>query len=84
LGGYIAPHLPQIFGYQLRTLFVVSGFMRGLVVFFFLRQVKEVRHVSEISSWELITGRPDNGEDEKPGGIFRFRKKESIADEDDD
>jgi len=75
LGGYIAPQLPVIFSYQLRTLFLVSGVLRGLVVLLFLRQIKEVRNVSSVSSWQLITGRGDNADDEKERGKFTFRKR---------
>jgi MFS family permease len=73
LGGYIAPLLPELFGYQLRTLFVISGVLRALVAFFFLRQIKEVRNVTDISNWELITGRSTNGEGAR--GKFTFRKR---------
>ena len=75
LGGYIAPLLPVILTYQLRTLFLVSGMLRGLVVLLFLRQIKEVRNVSSVSSWQLITGRGDNTDDEKGRGKFSFRKR---------
>ncbi len=81
LGGYIAPVLPSILGYQLRTLFLISGILRGLVVLLFLRQIKEVRNVTAISSWELITGRPN---DEKPRGKFTFHKNKPSDAEDDD
>jgi MFS family permease len=72
LGGYIAPLLPPLFGYPLRTLFVISGVLRGLVALILLRQVKEVRNVTDISNWDLITGRNVNGE--KARGKFTFRK----------
>jgi MFS family permease len=57
LGGYIAPHLPEIFGYQLRTLFTISGVMRGVVVLLLLRKITEVRRVTDISTWELLKRR---------------------------
>ncbi len=76
LGGFIAPQLPSLLGYPLRTLFVISGVLRGIVALIFLRQIKEVRHVSDISNWQLLTGRGNNGgEEEKPKGKFTFRKK---------
>ncbi|MDD5337823.1 MAG: MFS transporter [Dehalococcoidales bacterium] len=74
IGGVIAPHLPPLLGYPLRTLFVISGVLRAVVVVFLLRQIKEVRNVSEISSWQLLTGH--SGEEEKPKGKFTFRKKD--------
>lgn len=76
LGGVIAPYLPPLLGYPLRMLFVISGVLRGVVAIIFLRQIKEVRNVSDISSWQLLTGRGNNGEEEeKPKGKFTFRKK---------
>ncbi len=57
LGGYIAPRLPELFGYQLRTLFTISGAMRALVVILLLRKITEVRRVADISTWELLKGR---------------------------
>jgi MFS family permease len=84
LGGYIVPHLPVIFSYQLRTLFLISGVLRGVVVLFMLRQIKEVRNVSSISSWQLITGRANNGDDEKARGKFSFHKRKSVDEEDSD
>lgn len=56
-GGYIAPHLPAIFGYQLRTLFTLSGVLRAIAVVIVLRTIVEVRHVPQISTLRLLTGR---------------------------
>ncbi len=56
-GGYIAPHLPEIMGYQLRTLFTVSGVLRGIIVLLLLRTIFEVRHVSKIGTFRLLMGR---------------------------
>lgn len=75
LGGVIAPYLPPLNGYPLRTLFVISGVMRGIVVLIFLRQIKEVRNVTDISNWQLLTGRGNGDEAEKPKGKLTFRKK---------
>ncbi len=74
LGGYIAPLLPVILTYQLRTLFLISGVLRAIVVLLLLRQVKEVRNVTDVSNWQLITGRGNNTEDGKPRAKFTFRK----------
>jgi MFS family permease len=75
LGGVIAPHLPEIMGYQLRTLFVISGVMRGLVVLFLLRHIKEVRDVTNISSWQLLMGQRNGDDEEEPKSKFTFHKK---------
>ncbi len=75
LGGVVAPHLPPLLGYPLRTLFVISGVMRGIITLIFLRQIKEVRNVTDISNWQLLTGR-GNGDEEKPKGKFTFRKRD--------
>jgi MFS family permease len=55
-GGFIATHLPVTFGYQLRTLFALSGALRGLVVLFLLRQINEVRRVPRMTARELLIG----------------------------
>jgi MFS family permease len=55
--GYIAPRLPELLGYQLRTLFVVSGALRAVVVLLALRHVTEVRHVSGVGTFRLLMGR---------------------------
>jgi len=57
LGGYLASHLPSLLGYQLLTLFLVSGLLRGLVAVTLLRRVCEVRQVRETGSTELLFGR---------------------------
>ena len=61
IGGFLAPHLPVLFGYQLRSLFTVSGVLRALVVLLLLRKVVEVRRVPNITTWQLLTGRSGNG-----------------------
>jgi MFS family permease len=48
VGGYITPHLPSLLGYQLRTLFTISGLCRAGVVAILLRQLIEVRRVPSI------------------------------------
>ncbi len=55
-GGYLAPHLPALLGYQLRTLFTMSGIFRLVAVILLLRTVVEIRHVSKISSFRLLFG----------------------------
>lgn len=57
-GGYLTPHLPALFGYQLRTLFTLSGVLRLVAVLVFLRSIVEVRHVSKISTFRLLFGSP--------------------------
>jgi MFS family permease len=56
-GGYIAPHLPETLGYQLRTLFTVSGVLRGIIVLLVLHTISEVRHVPKIGTFRLLMGR---------------------------
>lgn len=58
IGGYIAPHLPALLGYQLRTLFTISGVCRALVVILMLRMLVEVRHVPSMSLSQFLLGRP--------------------------
>ena len=56
-GGYIAPHLPALLGYQLRTLFTLSGVLRAVAIFLVLGTIAEVRHVPKISTFHLLWGR---------------------------
>jgi MFS family permease len=82
LGGYIAPHLPELLGYQLRTLFLISGVLRAIVVLFLLRKLVEVRRVGDISYRQLLLGRPGDNGGEKGWGKFSFRKRKSGGGED--
>lgn len=54
LGGYLAPHLLKTFGYQILTLFVISGVLRFVVVVGFFSSIKEVRKVSKVSAFEVF------------------------------
>jgi len=54
IGGYLAKHLPVIFGYKLLSLFFISGILRFLVVGLFSRKLKEVRTVEDISARDLF------------------------------
>jgi MFS family permease len=56
-GGYIAPHLPEMLGFQLRTLFTISGVLRGIFALLILRTIFEVRHVPKIGTFRLLMGR---------------------------
>ncbi len=56
VGGYITPHLPSFLGYNLRSLMLISGLARGLVVLIFVRSIVEVRHVPKISLKQFILG----------------------------
>jgi MFS family permease len=60
-GGYIAPHLPVVFGYQLRTLFTLSGVLRAIAIVLMLRTIVEVRHVAKINTFRLLFGRLKRG-----------------------
>jgi MFS family permease len=60
-GGYLAPHLPEMLGYQLRTLFTISGVLRGVFIFLILRTIIEVRHVPKVSMFRLLMGRTNQG-----------------------
>jgi MFS family permease len=72
LGGYLVPHLPKTLGFQLRTLFIVSGAFRAVIALLLLRTIFEVRRVSKIDTVQLMLGRSganDKGTNgEKPGG----------------
>ncbi len=57
IGGYIAPYLPALLGYKMRTLFTISGVMRGAVVILLLRQIIEVRRVPGMTLSRFLLGR---------------------------
>ena len=61
IGGFLVPHLPVLLGYQLRSLFTVSGVLRGVVVLLLLRKIIEVRRVHRMTTWEMLTRRSGNG-----------------------
>lgn len=46
LGGFLATHIPPLFGYQLLTLFVISSCLRIIVSITLLRRVKEIRKIA--------------------------------------
>jgi len=76
VGGFLASRLPVFLGYQLRSLFTLSGVMRAAVVIVLLRRLTEVRHVSGISTLNLLKIRVD-GTAAKNGGV-KLRKKRGI------
>lgn len=43
LGGFLATHIPPIFGYRMLTLFALSSFLRIVVSTVLLRRVREIR-----------------------------------------
>jgi MFS family permease len=54
IGGYLASSLPNIFGYKLLTLFLISSLMRFAVVLSISRRIKEVRAVEHVSYRDLL------------------------------
>lgn len=55
LGGYLAAHLPELFGYRLLLLFLLSSTMRFLVILIFTPRIQEVRAgVEEIKALEIV------------------------------
>lgn len=60
-GGLLAPRLPALLGFNLLTLFLVSGLARAVVVATLLRSVSEVRHVPELGMDEVIFGKGEMG-----------------------
>jgi MFS family permease len=57
IGGYLVPLLPRLFGYQLLSLFTISGVLRGLVAILLVRQLVEVRRVPDLNLTEFLMGR---------------------------
>jgi MFS family permease len=54
LGGVLASHLPPVLGYNLLTLFLISGLLRAAVAMTLFHHIAEVRRVPKISTIELI------------------------------
>ncbi len=54
LGGLLVNKLPNIFGYKILSLFLISGILRLAVSFFLPKKLKEVRAVENISSGKLF------------------------------
>ena len=54
LGGYLVTHLPALLGYQVLSLFLISGILRGAASIIFLPGLKEVRRVSTVPASELF------------------------------
>jgi MFS family permease len=54
LGGYLVTHMPALLGYQVLSLFLISGILRGAAALIFLPGLKEVRRVSTVPAAELF------------------------------
>jgi MFS family permease len=72
-GGFLARYVPVIFNYNLQTMFLISGIMRGMVVFLLLRLILEVRAVPSIKTLEVLFGH--NG---RPVPVRNTVKKDKI------
>jgi MFS family permease len=57
-GGYLIPHLPHLLGYQMRTLFTISGVLRAIIVILLLHTLHEVRNVPILSAFSVLFNRP--------------------------
>jgi MFS family permease len=57
IGGYIVPLLPRLFGFQLLTLFAISGVLRGVVAILMAGRLTEVRRVPALSLTQFFLGR---------------------------
>lgn len=56
LGGHIVGILPELFGFRILSLFLLSSILRFLTVSFLSSKIKEVRKVEDISSRDLFFG----------------------------
>lgn len=54
LGGYLVNILPNLFGYKILSLFLISSALRFFVVSLFSGKIKEVRKAEEITSKDLF------------------------------
>jgi MFS family permease len=57
LGGFIAERLPDLLGYQLRTLFAISGSLRALLALIMLRLIIEVRDVPKVNVIQFLAAK---------------------------
>ncbi len=73
IGGFLARYVPVIFNSNLQTLFLISGIMRGAVVFLLLRLILEVRPVPTTKTLEILFRR--NGH---PLPVRNAVKKEEV------
>jgi MFS family permease len=53
-GGFLASRLPALLGFNLLALFTISGILRMIVVAFFIRGIREVRHVPKIDPIHIL------------------------------
>jgi MFS family permease len=54
LGGYLITHMPALRGYQILSIFLISGVLRGVAAIIFLPGLREVRRVSTVPAAELF------------------------------
>ena len=54
LGGYLITHMPALMGYQVLSIFLISGILRGATSLIFLPRLKEVRKVSTVPAAQLF------------------------------
>ena len=53
-GGYLIKVVPAYFGYQVMTIFLISGIVRALVAFVLSPRIHEVRQVKAVKASELF------------------------------
>jgi MFS family permease len=73
VGGFLARYVPVFFNSNLQTLFLISGIMRGVVVFLLLRLILEVRSVPTTRTLDILFRR--NGH---PVPVRNMVKKEEV------
>lgn len=54
VGGYLASGIPPLFGFRLLSIFLLSGFLRFLVVIFLRPTFREVRPTRKVTSLDLF------------------------------
>jgi len=81
LGGFLADVLPPLFGYPLRSLFLLAGVLRIVVVTFGFRQIKEVRQLPKISFINFMLARFPKSEAVSVKKEFGFHIMPDIKDE---
>lgn len=54
VGGFIVRYLPNLFGYKILSLFLISGILRAIVGFWGPQHLVEVREIQKINNRELF------------------------------
>ncbi len=82
LGGIIASRLPPVFGYPLRTLFLLQGILSLVIGIVSYKYIKEVRKVVQVGTLDLLLGKfPGKAKKTRGKSAYGFHIMPEISDE---